>query len=176
MAVRHRADGRRSDEICPASADLSLHRHRRDARAWPFHVIRVTLPKASIAACSAAYVLPAMHQPPHWMVLPPMVAGYLKSKFGDELLVRMTTLTVPRRRQCLWLRRRTTSADGGGGHDRGLTAATAHCAGGFDLRARRDFLRNGRSSNTRTTGCSHRDAARADVHPPDEQGAWCRSV
>ena len=148
-------DGRRSDEICPGQYWV-YHYTVTDEMlgAWPFHDhARHIGESINRGLFGGIVVLPLPHRPPRGMVLPPMVAGYLKAKFADLLLEQqdhdddhgdqnkkmapIVALAV------------TGGGDaagaGDGGHDRG----GGHAHGGghlpagpvdFDLRARRDFL------------------------------------
>lgn len=140
-------DGRRSDEICPGQYWV-YHYTVTDEMlgAWPFHDhARHIAESINRGLFGGIVVLPRAHKPPHHMVLPPLVAGYLKSKYADLLIDHHEP--GPLQEAALHAEPVPAAADadgheggnGAGGHDHG----GVHMRGGpvdFDLRARRDFL------------------------------------
>ena len=143
------SDGRRSDEICPGQYWI-YHYSVTDEMlgAWPFHDhARHIAESINRGLFGGIVVLPRVHRPPHRMVLPPMVASYLKSKFAEleidhredehEREVEAIARDVPL----------PAAADAGahdvgrghGGHEHGGGHLLAGAVD-FDLRARRDFL------------------------------------
>ena len=144
-------DGRRSDEICPGQFWV-YHYTVTDEMlgAWPFHDhSRHIAESINRGLIGGIVVLPKEHRPPRGMVLPPMVASYLKSKFADLLIehpdhdhdheqgAQPMPLGGP---PAVLPDTGTHDAGGGhGGHDHG----GGHLPAGpvdLDLRARRDFL------------------------------------
>ena len=141
------SDGRRSDEICPGQYWV-YHYTVTDEMlgAWPFHDhSRHIAESINRGLFGGIVVLPAVHRPPRGMVLPPMVASYLRAKFKDLLLEHPGHQEVnepappdasPQ-----------DHADRGGQGEQGGHAGHGDHAGhvlaatvDFDLRARRDFL------------------------------------
>lgn len=131
-------DGRRSDEICPGQYWI-YHFTITDEMlgAWPFHDhARHIAESINRGLFGGIVVLLKSHRPPHRMTLPPMVAGYLKSKFTDLQLdhedhardIDPVVHDMP-----------VHTAAVSGGHEHGgnyfLTGSVD-----YDLRARRDFL------------------------------------
>ena len=142
-------DGRRSDEICPGQFWI-YHFTVTDEMlgAWPFHDhARHIGESINRGLFGGIVVLPKEHRPPNRMVLPPMVASYLKSKFADLMLEHQDHDDVAEP-----VHRDTPAAAlgdaGGHGHGDGGGHAGHDGHGGhvlaapidFDLRARRDFL------------------------------------
>ena len=146
-------DGRRSDEICPGQYWV-YHYTVTDEMlgAWPFHDhSRHIVESINRGLFGGIVVLPRLRRPPLGMVLPPMVASYLKARFADLPLPQPGPL--PAADPALADAPATAPADPAGhashadapGHaehgdhaDHGgqLGAASVD----FDLRARRDFL------------------------------------
>jgi Multicopper oxidase len=140
-------DGRRSDEICPGQYWI-YHYTVTDEMlgAWPFHDhARHIAESINRGLFGGIVVLPRVHRPPHRMVLPPMVASYLKLKFENLVLdhhdherdaeLDAHDAPVP----AVALANGHEAGGGDGGHEHG----GGHVLTGpmdFDLRARRDFL------------------------------------
>jgi plastocyanin len=142
-------DGRRSDEICPGQYWVYHFTITDEMRgAWPFHDhARHIAESINRGLFGGIVVLPRAHRPPHRMVLPPMVASYLTSKFVDLKLdhdhddhdrdVEPVAHDMP-----------VPAAGASGGHEAGGDHGGHEHGGGhvvtgpidFDLRARRDFL------------------------------------
>lgn len=140
-------DGRRSDEICPGQYWV-YHFTVTDEMlgAWPFHDhSRHIAESINRGLIGGIVVLPTVRRPPRGMVLPPMVASYLKAKFADLYLEHAEhkegadTDLLDRPPIA-----HAEPADhvGGGGHgDHGDHGGpVVDSAVDFDLRARRDFL------------------------------------
>lgn len=132
-------DGRRSDEICPGQFWVYHFTILDDMiGAWPFHDhSRHIAESINRGLFGGIVVLPREHRPPHVMVLPPMVASYLKAKFGDLSIdgEHHDHVDAPIAHAAI------------AHHEHGPGAAPDHHHGGtiaqpvdFDLRARLDFL------------------------------------
>ena len=142
------SDGRRSDEICPGQYWVYHFTVTDDMLgAWPFHDhARHIGESINRGLFGGIVVLPNAHRPPHHMVLPPMVAGYLKSKFPDLSIEHDHS---PTDEQVHPKEPPVAVADAGGhvaggaghlGHDHGAGAHVLTAPVDFDLRARLDFL------------------------------------
>ncbi len=134
-------DGRRSDEICPGQFWVYHYTVTEEMLgAWPFHDhSRHIAESINRGLFGGIVVLHKEHRPPHRMVLPPMVAGFLKERYAnltldehdhDEAAVPAAQVAAPAE---------LGEHGHGGGH--GDHAGHVLAAGvDFDLRARRDFL------------------------------------
>lgn len=139
-------DGRRSDEICPGQYWVYHFTVTDDMLgAWPFHDHSRHIGESiNRGLFGGIVVLPRDHRPPHRMVLPPLVASYLQSKFpdlspeyqGHDHVDQVPHDAMPAAAGGM---DGPIGNDGHGGHDDHgghVIAAPAD----FDLRARLDFL------------------------------------
>lgn len=143
-------DGRRSDEICPGQYWVYHFTITDEMKgAWPFHDhARHIAESINRGLFGGIVVLPRAHRPPHRMVLPPMVASYLKSKFEDLKLDHDDHERDDRDTEPVAHDAPAPAAVLLGGHEVGGShGGHEHGAGhvltgpiDFDLRARRDFL------------------------------------
>ncbi|MDH5539906.1 MAG: multicopper oxidase domain-containing protein, partial [Rhizobacter sp.] len=149
-------DGRRSHEICPGQYWVYHFTVTDEMQgAWPFHDhARHIAESINRGLFGGIVVLPKVHKPPFRMVLPPMVAEYLKSRFGDLLLEPQDPDhgDMPLAQAGpLAVHGKQGGHGGNGGHgghgdggrrgdheDHGVQLPAAQVD--FDLRARRDFL------------------------------------
>ena len=129
-------DGRRSDEICPGQFWV-YHFTITDEMigAWPFHDHSRHIGESiNRGLFGGIIVLPKHCDHLHAMELPPMVADYMKRKFGDLAHDNHADARVPM----------AMAADGhdhggGGGHDDHVNHSAVRVID-FELKAQRDFL------------------------------------
>lgn len=137
-------DARRSDEICPGQYWV-YHFTVTDEMlgAWPFHDhSRHIAESINRGLFGGVVVLPAAHRRPPDMVLPPMVASYLKAKFADQVVDHHGGVqqAPPAALPAAHVAPPAPVAGGGhAGHDHDGGVFVASTVD-FDLRARRDFL------------------------------------